>query len=309
MNVQDFTYLLQNPEKLVSPVQTNQLEDILAEYPYFQAARAMHLKGLKNLNSFKYNNALKVTAAYTADRDILFDLITSKDFLQNTIADSISGKSAPLNDTETISEEIVSEFREEKSLIPISGDEPWPRTAKDADHILDPGLFASKDPKIDKSLSEDKKKAEEILELGKPLPFSKKEKYSFAEWLQLTSTQPIKRETAPEISPISDRTIATKPSHRKSEQKTKKFQLIDQFIKTNPKIVPTQNIPKIDIKDSSTFDKNELMTATLAKVYLEQKKYKKVIQAYRILSLKYPEKSSFFADRIKAVEKLQQENT
>jgi hypothetical protein len=110
MNVQDFTYLLQNPDKLVSPVQTNQLEDILAEYPYFQAARAMHLKGLKNLNSFKYNNALKVTAAYTSDRDILFDLITSKDFLQNVIADSISGKSVSLNDTETISEEVVSEF-------------------------------------------------------------------------------------------------------------------------------------------------------------------------------------------------------
>ena len=51
------------------------------------------------------------------------------------------------------------------------------------------------------------------------------------------------------------------------------------------------------------------MTETLAKVYLEQKKYKKALQAYRILSLKYPEKSGFFADRIKAVEKIQQENT
>lgn len=309
MNVQDFTYLLQNPDKLVSPVQTNQLEDILAEYPYFQAARAMHLKGLKNLNSFKYNNALKVTAAYTADRDILFDLITSKDFLQNVIADSISGKSVSLNDTETISEEVVSEFLEEKSLIQDSEDEPWPRTAKDADQILDPTLFASKDPEIDKSLSDDKKKAEEILEIGKPLPFSKKEKYSFAEWLQLTSHQPIKRETIPENTEIPYRASPTKPSQKKAEQKTKKFQLIDQFIKSNPKIVPSENRPKIDIKDSSTFDKNELMTATLAKVYLEQKKYKKAIQAYRILSLKYPEKSSFFADRIKAVEKLQQENT
>jgi hypothetical protein len=47
----------------------------------------------------------------------------------------------------------------------------------------------------------------------------------------------------------------------------------------------------------------------LARVYLEQRKYKKAIQAYRILSLKYPEKSGFFADRIKAVEKIKQENT
>ncbi len=51
------------------------------------------------------------------------------------------------------------------------------------------------------------------------------------------------------------------------------------------------------------------MTETLAKLYLEQKKYKKAIQAYKILSLKYPEKSSFFADRIKAVKQLQKDNS
>ena len=51
------------------------------------------------------------------------------------------------------------------------------------------------------------------------------------------------------------------------------------------------------------------MTETLAKVYLEQKKYKKAIQAFKILSLKYPEKSGFFADRIRAVEKIQHENS
>lgn len=106
MNVPEFTQLLQHPNKAVSPVQTNQLEDILLEYPYFQAARAIHLKGLKNLNSFKYNSALKITAAYIADRDILFDFITSKEFLQNQIADTISGKSHALSETEIISEEV-----------------------------------------------------------------------------------------------------------------------------------------------------------------------------------------------------------
>ena len=49
------------------------------------------------------------------------------------------------------------------------------------------------------------------------------------------------------------------------------------------------------------------MTETLARVYLEQKKYKKAIQAFKILSLKYPEKSGFFADQIRAVKKLQKE--
>jgi lipopolysaccharide biosynthesis regulator YciM len=46
------------------------------------------------------------------------------------------------------------------------------------------------------------------------------------------------------------------------------------------------------------------MTETLARVYLQQKNYKKAIQAYKILILKNPEKSGFFADQIRAVEKL-----
>jgi hypothetical protein len=51
------------------------------------------------------------------------------------------------------------------------------------------------------------------------------------------------------------------------------------------------------------------MTETLARVYLEQKKYQRAIQAYEILILKYPEKSSFFADRISDIQILQLNNT
>jgi hypothetical protein len=50
------------------------------------------------------------------------------------------------------------------------------------------------------------------------------------------------------------------------------------------------------------------MTETLARIYVEQKNFKKAIQSYKILSLKYPEKSSFFANQIKAVEQLQEQN-
>jgi hypothetical protein len=55
-------------------------------------------------------------------------------------------------------------------------------------------------------------------------------------------------------------------------------------------------------------ENSHLMTETLAKVYLEQKKYQRAIQAYEILILKYPEKSSFFANRIKDIKDLQQNN-
>jgi hypothetical protein len=306
MNVTDFTYLLQYPEKVVSPIQTNQLDDILDEFPYFQAARAIQLKGLKNLNSFKYNSALKTTAAYTADREVLFDFITSEEFLQNSIADSISGKSLALKEQEIFFETIVSDEKKESLLEEFIEDKALPQNIKDAEQILDPALFASKDPKIDEEIAA--KKLEEInIEIGSPLSFTKKEKYSFKEWMQLAAKKPIIREEVKSIqieNPVKPALISLK----ETALKKKKFDLIDQFIENNPKIVPNKDIPIIAIEEAVKINKNELMTATLAKVYLEQKKYKKAIQAFKILSLKYPEKSSFFASQIKSIQKIQKEN-
>ena len=296
MNVEDFTHLLQHPNEVVSSKQTKQLEEVLKSYPYFQAARALHLKGLKNGNSFKYNDALKVTAAYTTDREILFDYITSKEFLQNLVADQISGKATPLEEIETASEEIIPEL---PKLIEESQDKPLPQTVEDADVILDPKLFVSKHPQQPTI-------EHETLEIGEPLPFSKKEKHSFSEWLQLAARKTIRRkdkyQSGDDLEPITFPLEDEKP-------KNKKFELIDKFIADNPKIVPKDGTIKVDISSSLKIDKNELMTETLARVYLEQKKYKKALQAYKILSLKYPEKSGFFADRIKAVKKIQKDNS
>ena len=308
MQVNEFTHLLQHPQEMIDASQTRQLDDVLESYPYFQTARALQLKGLKNLNSFKYNNALKITAAYTADRDILFDFITSEEFLQNTIADTISGKSAPLGEKEIISEEVLPNPDADITMIEESADEPLPQSAKDAEQILDPALFKSKDPAIDQQLDKAKKQqAEESLEIGKPLPFTKKEKHSFGEWLQLTSIRTVKRDQDPAETDKSMEQIRFPIEEDSARQK--KFELIDKFIESDPKISPDKDVADVDIKASLKLNKEELMTETLAKVYLEQKKYKKAIQAYKILSLKYPEKSSFFADRIKAVKQLQKDNS
>ncbi|MDC6384984.1 hypothetical protein D2V93_14620 [Flagellimonas taeanensis] len=292
MNVTDFIHILQNSNTILSPKQTRELEDIIEEYPYFQAARALHLKGLKNLDSYKYNNALKTTAAYTTDRDVLFDYITSKEFIQNNIADTIAGRGSKLEDQKAISEEIEPNPNTESMM--GEADEPaLPQNIKDAEQILNPELFKSKMPEEPSIPAQEKPKAETDLQLGKPIPFTKKEKHSFTQWLQLTS-KTVEVETAENVMEELER--------------KKKFELLDRFIQKNPKIVPQENIkPKVNIKESTKFDKNELMTETLAKVYLEQKKYKKAIQAFKILSLKYPEKSGFFADQIQAVKNLQNE--
>ncbi len=87
-----------------------------------------------------------------------------------------------------------------------------------------------------------------------------------------------------------------------------KINLIDNFIKNSPKI----NINKeynndIEIIPESKI-KDDLITETLAKIYINQKKYNKAIKAYNILGLKYPKKSSFFADQIERIKNLKKNN-
>jgi len=157
--------------------------------------------------------------------------------------------------------------------------------------------------------------AEENLEIGKPLDFSVSEKHSFQEWLQLARTEPIDRTVeGPKEEPKKQTAEKTaEPVVQPAiidEEKKKKAEIINKFIETNPKISP---IKQTAITPAVQFDINKeensyLMTETLARVYLEQKKYTKAIQAYEILILKYPEKISFFADRISDIKILQQNN-
>ena len=106
MNVTDYTYLINKPAA-INERQSDGLEKIMEEFPYFQSARILRLKHLYNQDSFKYNYALKVAAAYTTDRSILFDFITSDDFVtvQNGLYDQ---KIAELLNITVIESEVVA---------------------------------------------------------------------------------------------------------------------------------------------------------------------------------------------------------
>jgi len=322
MNISDFTYLLQNPAH-INASQTEAIAAITKEFPYFQAARVVHLKGLKNQDSFKYNQNLKTTAAYTTDRSILFDFITSKTFHQHAISNTIKELDIHTNEIEIDVEEV-------KANQNLRMEDAFNTKIQEANAILDPNLFQPKvtsvpiaaiaeTPKEKKKESKKYKEikaeiikeesAEETLKLGKPLVFEKSEKHSFSEWLQLTRLKPIDRTGEKEVVEEA-KTVTKKPKTKAvKDEKAKRFDLIDKFIDKKPKIKPAASIEKtINLADESNVDQSMLMTETLAKVYLEQKKYKKAIKAYDILILKYPEKSGFFADQIRAIKKLQQNN-
>lgn len=352
--------------------QTAELEKVLSEFPFLQSARAIYLKGLYNQESFRYNTELKKTAAFTTDRSVLFDFITSEQFhsvdkklfdekeksvtviavtdseiVEPTITiieeDEEPEITAEENTEDTIEENaivdepVIEEIIAIETFIPPVTDkleESMKFAIKAAEEqenaIANPEEFSIEslpDPVINileesikrtvlaaeaeqpirNTTTEDLPQeepelktpsdiAEEKLSIGKPLDFGKQETHSFAEWLKISKLTPINREEEPK-------------SQEQEEAISKKMELIDKFIETNPKIAPIKNTPVSPVKtDRFSSDNSSLMTETLAKVYLEQKKYSKAIQAYEILILKYPEKSVFFADHISDIKILQQNN-
>ena len=282
MNVTDYTYLINKPDA-IHEKQTEALEKVLEEFPYFQSARAIQLKGLYNQNSFKYNAALRITAAYSTDRSILFDFITSDTF--SSIHKSLYDRKAlEIQEIEVIDSETL--ISAEKSELIIN--------------TLERSILTSIKEASPIETEYSSTTVEEKLAIGTPLDFSKKEQHSFQEWLQLSRMEPIKRESEQPTN---------KPALIVDADKRKNKELIDKFIETSPKISAVKHgVPYSVSFDLNAADNSSLMTETLARVYLEQKKYQKAIQAYEILILKYPEKSSFFADSISDIKILQNNN-
>ena len=246
----------------------------------------MHLKGLYKQDSFKYNESLKKTAAYTTDRTVLFDLITSE-FFTGIQKGFFEEKEAEILDINVVDSSIlfVSEL-ETKSNPEIN--------SLEKSIIL--SINKSKPFSEIEIIEESKSIAiEETLEIGKPLTFNNSETHSFQEWLQIAKVKPIIRTN------YTDKNDTT-------TNLSSKLDIIDKFIENNPKISPIKKDAQLPVFGNKTDDNSYLMTETLAKVYLEQKKYIKAIQAYEILILKYPEKITFFADRISDIKTLQQNN-
>ncbi|MEM7161038.1 MAG: hypothetical protein AAF487_01230 [Bacteroidota bacterium] len=77
----------------------------------------------------------------------------------------------------------------------------------------------------------------------------------------------------------------------------------EKALKGKKAIVSTEKMA-----EKSLLENENLITETLAEIFVKQKKYGKAIKAFKKLSLKYPEKSLYFAARLKKVKKLKSKN-
>jgi hypothetical protein len=89
------------------------------------------------------------------------------------------------------------------------------------------------------------------------------------------------------------------------QTKRKEYEIIERFIQEEPQIKP-QSSDKLDNENKakkSAEDQDELVTETLAAIYIDQMLYHKAIASYKKLMLKFPEKSRYFAAKIEQLQK------
>jgi len=104
-----------------------------------------------------------------------------------------------------------------------------------------------------------------------------------------------KGETSDEIA----RSIQNKPD--------KKQTLIEKFLEAQPKmprVKDQESDSPMEGQKQKEAENDDFVTETLATIYAQQGYYRKAIQIFEKLSLKYPEKSTYFAAHIEKIKNL-----
>ncbi|PTM19211.1 MAG: hypothetical protein DA444_01205 [Bacteroidetes bacterium] len=147
---------------------------------------------------------------------------------------------------------------------------------------LETNLDAVPEAVIEKSKDESKQEPAWEAPEVREMPFS--EKASFLQWLNA--------ETRVAPAPAVDKQKADAAGSD-----------IKKIIRELPKFEGNKRDGKINVFSLEADGQGRFVTETLAEIYLKQGLFEKAIKSYEVLSLKYPEKSSFFADRIRAIKK------
>jgi hypothetical protein len=125
------------------------------------------------------------------------------------------------------------------------------------------------------------------------------ETHSFTSWLSLFREEEFHSQN--------------KSDFPRGDKRKNKNDLIEDFITKQPRMEKPDmlagNEKVEDISKHSLMESEDFITETLAKIYVKQKKYDKAISFYEKLSLKYPEKVSYFADQIEEIKKLLTNNS
>jgi hypothetical protein len=301
MNRNDFLRMIRNS----GPSDRNtigEINELINIFPYFQSAYMLLLKGLQNTSDVRFENQLRISALHIADREVLYYFLKQpagevKPQVEE-IRDTVSVTEHAADNQQTViesgrnSQDLIKEI--EKLSVEDYG---YPSEKEHSVIISEERSFNDSDATIF-LIDEDSGSVEEkiiYMDPGFSIP-------DHPDLLEL--------ETEEQDNTGSEHEIKTEePEFIQVPGDAKRFQadLIDKFILANPRIEPSRDKTEKPVEDISrqfVEEKDSFVTETLARIYIGQGYYSKAIDIYEKLSLKFPEKSSYFASQIEKVKEL-----
>jgi len=283
------------------------LDELCRTYPGFNLAHQLRARALR-LAGKDHSDALRVAAVYSSDRTRLFTL------LEGPIGKRPGGENLL---------EFIDEEQENEQAIDASIEET---TEKDPDdgyvpgevpaeefHAEDGGQLQTEDNGVDEDDMEDETSGDdglidEFSVLGSVIkPESEEPEAIIDECVPLSSRVEEDKESDREKDPEPDTEqvipVAQQPANGSRT-------LIQQFISGDFGAIRADSPSSLkgDVAADSAKENDHLITDTLAQIYIRQGLFAKAIYAYEKLSLKYPEKSAYFAAQIEKIRNINHSN-
>jgi len=308
MNRSDFLKMIENAGPSDRQA-TGEVNEIIEIFPYCQSAYMLLLKGLRNTSDVRFENQLRRSAMRIADREVLYYFLKEEKEVKKEPEPEIQARDFS-NSVDPDSQQVVIETAKNSedliNEIEKSEREGMPEETRDEE------LYSGQRSVFIQAESDNGDSAASLFFLDDESE-TEEERVIF---MDPGFSVPEEEEKLLELD--TDNLITSSDEERMREEqhyveedqegmKQKQSKLIDKFILTNPRIDPAREkseAPQEDISKPFTEEKGEFVTETLAKIYTSQGYYSRAIDIYEKLSLKFPEKSSYFASQIEKVKEL-----
>ncbi len=309
MQAKEFINYIKNPNSLEKN-SVKELQKLVNDFPYFQSAHLLLSLASKKWDASVYQKSLKKTAIVVTNRSHLFNLIQQFEISNTVIEDFDHQKLVveevlePIDSTKELNILKATELLIENSDSEITETEFQQKTKPNAEEVLENEIAKQ----VVVAIVE-----KQMLNLSDTqLVFNQnKEPENFTDWLRLIqkSNKQLSAENILDVNTENNTDIKTRLEKGKIitqesalNKKLKNLALIDKIIENSPgqiKIKDDQKFysPENNAKES-LLENEHLVSETLAKIYALQGSVNKAVRAYEILSLKFPQKSAYFASLI-----------
>ncbi len=319
MDREKFTNFIKNPGEITIDPNNTLFEEVLKAYPYFQSAHLLAILASHQTNSIFYDQTIRKRAIYAADREMLLQLVNHPYKQTAKQQSKKSSQKDEWHELQRLIESSASTATNEQLLQEIEQNSDSSDYRKSSnEHENEAEDQNSVEQSTNEKSSIEKREAgekgnEEKSGEKEGAPSLKTEvkeqedqrEKSFTEWLKALK-KPAKPGKVKEEEPNeSTHNSNTDASYEEDidEKKHANQEIVNHFLKNEPRLHrPKAEFydPNEKAKKSITEDEN-LVSETLAQIHYEQGHYKKAIDIYQRLSLLYPDKFDYFAEKINLI--------